>query len=228
MFEQDPTLMLKIKSCVLSGLTHEQTRKLLNIGQSTWTMWLGRNTNGFRDKLTTWKKLRLIHKAEQNLEQMMDLDDEGDAALTKIKQDTSKFILERLNKREYAQKVENENKNTHSISRVLDNLEGKSLGQDVEQIEESDYSTEDILPIEEVTPIDTSSYVPPEREEWTPEQKAERKIYYSKQEEFKAKLEEERAAVAAKKIMSDPNYRPAPADDGEADEPYEEVVEEVK
>lgn len=50
--------------------------------------------------------LKMLKKAEKNLERMLDMDYEEDLQKAKLVQDTSKFIAERLGKSKYSSRVE--------------------------------------------------------------------------------------------------------------------------
>jgi hypothetical protein len=111
-------LTLEIRKHVLDGTSYGEIQRLLSITDSAWDRWVWLDYKDFRSKLNEWKKERMIKKAEKNLEEMLDmpvnvLDDDvvvTEPALVKIKQDTSKFVVERLNKDEYSSRQENTGK----------------------------------------------------------------------------------------------------------------------
>jgi phage terminase small subunit len=53
----------------------------------------------------TIKHSKLVRKAEKNLEEMLEMEDD-DVGLKRIKADITKFVLERLNKERYSQRQE--------------------------------------------------------------------------------------------------------------------------
>lgn len=97
---KDEQFLLKIKELVLLGATEAVMQQELEIPKGTWDYWKWKNYEGFQDKLLSYKHERILLKAEANLEQLMEGDDD------RIRADLSKFALETLNKKHYSKRVE--------------------------------------------------------------------------------------------------------------------------
>lgn len=59
--------------------------------------------------------LKRLHKAEKVLEEMLELDS-SEPSYVKVKQDTAKFVAERLGKQKYSTKTENEQTGTIQVN----------------------------------------------------------------------------------------------------------------
>jgi len=97
---KDDQFLLKIRELVLQGATEAVMQQALDIPKGTWDYWKWKNYEGFQDILLSYKHERILNKAEANLEQLMDGEDE------RIRADLSKFALETLNKRHYSKRQE--------------------------------------------------------------------------------------------------------------------------
>jgi hypothetical protein len=119
---------------VLEGKKYVEIQSELGILPGTWDVWVFKDYRNFRKNLTAWKQERMVKKAERNIEELlempvtvMEIQGKGedaeqvvieDPALIKIKQDTSKFVLERLNKDEYSPRVENTGKDGEKLTGI--------------------------------------------------------------------------------------------------------------
>lgn len=97
----DDHLFRKIKDLVLDGMNLRQIAESLEIPYHTMRDWEYENYKGFSDKMLSFKHERLLQKAENNLEVLMDAEDD------RVKLDSSKFTLETLNKKFYSKRMEN-------------------------------------------------------------------------------------------------------------------------
>lgn len=88
---------------------YKEIQEEQGISPNTWDTWVYRNTQGFREDLTSWKKERLVKKAEKLSEEILDLkhtSDEGkpDTRVLQVKQKESEFVRETLGGQEYSKK----------------------------------------------------------------------------------------------------------------------------
>lgn len=97
---KDDQFLLKIRELVLQGATEAVIQQTLDIPKGTWDYWKWKNYEGFQDILLSYKHERILNKAEANLEQLLEGDDD------RIRADLSKFALETLNKRHYSKRTE--------------------------------------------------------------------------------------------------------------------------
>lgn len=104
-----PELTLQIRKLVLQDVSFVQIQEILGIKDSTWDSWYHRNTQGFRELLNSWRYERIVKKAEANLEQLLQGEDE------KIRADLTKFALERLNKLNFSSRTEHTGKDGEDI-----------------------------------------------------------------------------------------------------------------
>lgn len=96
----DEQIVLKIKQMYLDGANEKTISESLSVPYDTWVYWKWKNYQGFADKLLSYKHERILLKAEANLEQLLEGEDE------RIRADLSKFALETLNKRHYSKRTE--------------------------------------------------------------------------------------------------------------------------
>jgi len=100
-------LSLNIRKGILSGKQYIDIQKELQISAGTWDYWYWDNfeskemNQGFRDFVKSCKYERMMRAVEDNIDDLLYMDDIGkdgrrDPALTKIKQDTTKFVAENL------------------------------------------------------------------------------------------------------------------------------------
>lgn len=94
----DEQFLLKIKELYLDGKNEKQIAEILEVPIGTWDYWKWKNYQGFADRLLSYKHERIIRKAEANLEQLLDGEDD------KIRADLSKFALETLSKKQYSKR----------------------------------------------------------------------------------------------------------------------------
>ena len=94
----DEQFLLKIRELYLDGKNEKQIAEILEVPIGTWDYWKWKNYQGFSDKLLSYKHERIIRKAEANLEQLLDGEDD------KIRADLSKFALETLSKKQYSKR----------------------------------------------------------------------------------------------------------------------------
>lgn len=97
---KDDQFLLKIRELVLQGATEAVMQEKLDIPKGTWDYWKWKNYENFQDILLSYKHERILMKAEANLEQLLEGEDE------RIRADLSKFALETLNKRHYSKRTE--------------------------------------------------------------------------------------------------------------------------
>lgn len=97
---KDDQFLLKIRELVLQGATEALMQEALDIPKGTWDYWKWKNYENFQDILLSYKHERILNKAEANLEQLLEGEDE------RIRADLSKFALETLNKRHYSKRQE--------------------------------------------------------------------------------------------------------------------------
>ena len=97
----DEQVVLKIKEMYLTGANEKTIAEAFSIPYDTWVYWKWKNYKGFADKLLSYKHERILLKAEANLEQLLEGEDE------RIRADLSKFALETLDKRHYSKRTEN-------------------------------------------------------------------------------------------------------------------------
>ena len=93
-------LALQIRKLILDGQNYENIKKILEIPDGTWDSWMYRNHMDLRTNLINWKHERMTKKAEAVVETLIESEDE------KVALNASTFVLERLNKKEYASKTE--------------------------------------------------------------------------------------------------------------------------
>lgn len=96
----NPETLLKIKELTLDGYNMKSVSEILEIPYKTMERWMYENYEGFADKLISYKHERILRKAEANLEQLLEGEDE------KIRADLTKFALETLNKKHYSKRNE--------------------------------------------------------------------------------------------------------------------------
>ena len=118
-------LTLKIRPLILKGVNYIDIQNQLGIKSGTWDYWYWDNYmidnghQGFRDFVKSCKYERMMNSVNSNLEEFLNLDDlredgKKDAALAKLKQDTTKFVAETLGKVDFSK---------HSTSDVTSNGE---------------------------------------------------------------------------------------------------------
>lgn len=113
-------LTLKIRELVLSDKTYEEIKQELGIADGTWDSWVYKNYMDFRSNLQDWKHEKLVKKAEKNLNELLEGEDE------KIRADLTKFTLERLNKAKFSSKSEVENSGSvEYVIREGDEIQGE-------------------------------------------------------------------------------------------------------
>lgn len=105
----DEQVVLKIKKMYLDGVNEKTISESLGIPYDTWIYWKWKNYQGFADSLLSYKHERILNKAEANLEQLLEGDDE------RIRADLSKFALETLNKRHYSKRQEQTGKDGEAL-----------------------------------------------------------------------------------------------------------------
>lgn len=98
--ELSEELMLKIRDLILEGMSIKDMSEILGIPYATMRYWSATNYQSFTDKLLSYKHERIIQKAESNLEQLLEGDDD------RIRADLSKFALETLSKKNYSKRTE--------------------------------------------------------------------------------------------------------------------------
>lgn len=113
-------LTLKIRERVLKGFQYIEIQKELEISPNTWDTWVYKDYQDFRRKLNEWKQERMVKKAEQKLDILMDSENE------KVSLQASIFIAETLGKDTgYTKRVENTGKDGKDLipQPILNNLD---------------------------------------------------------------------------------------------------------
>lgn len=92
---------------------------------------LSSNTKWLEESVKSLNHERMLRKAEKNLDEFLDLDTTNkkivddevieyqDSQLVKVKQDTTKFVAERLGKKVWSQKTEVETKNVILLADLI-------------------------------------------------------------------------------------------------------------
>ena len=108
---------MKIRKEILNGSNYVQARENLEIKEGTWDSWYWEDKTipdikqGFRTFVKNAKYERMMNAVTSNIEEFLylnDLRDDGktDPALAKLRQDTTKFVAERLGKIDFSTRVE--------------------------------------------------------------------------------------------------------------------------
>lgn len=92
---------------------------LCNIPYKTMERWMTQNYEGFADKMRSYKIERRLMRAEENIDEFLDMDtmntgvtkqgevfDYDDAKLKRIKADVSLFVAETVGKKDYSKRNE--------------------------------------------------------------------------------------------------------------------------
>ena len=85
---------LKIREAVIQGKEYKIIQEELGISAGTWDYWVWQDYQGFRRSLISWKKEKMLKKAEKVVDKSMDSENE------KIALDAAQFTLETLGKDE--------------------------------------------------------------------------------------------------------------------------------
>lgn len=124
--ELTDVLCSKIRVLVLDGKDYNEIRKDLGIPKGTWDTWHADNYQAFVERLAGFQKERRLMKAEQNIDEILDLDveepvvtmigvlkDKDGKEITKInpnllriKKDISQFVAETIGKNDYSKRSE--------------------------------------------------------------------------------------------------------------------------
>lgn len=97
---EDKKFMLKIKELYLDGMTEDSIQEILEVPKGTWNYWKHMNFHNFKDILLSYKHERMLNKAENNLDVLMEAEDD------RVKLDASKFVAETIGKKNYSKRVE--------------------------------------------------------------------------------------------------------------------------
>jgi phosphatidylinositol kinase/protein kinase (PI-3 family) len=95
----------KIRQGVLDGKLLKEIAKICGISELTIYDWTCKNYQDINTKIEGWKRDRKILLASQNIEEILMMDKEDKDKL-KVIQDTSKFVLETLDKDVYSKRSE--------------------------------------------------------------------------------------------------------------------------
>lgn len=90
--ELNDELTLKIREGVLDGKEYKIIQQELGISPGTWDYWVWQDYQGFRTNLVSWKREKMVKKAEKVVDKSMDSENE------KIALDAAEFTLETLGK----------------------------------------------------------------------------------------------------------------------------------
>lgn len=85
-------LTLKIRESVVEGKEYKIIQQELGISAGTWDYWVWQDYQGFRRSLISWKREKMLKKAEKVVDKSMDSENE------KIALDAAQFTLETLGK----------------------------------------------------------------------------------------------------------------------------------
>lgn len=85
-------LTLQIRLMILKGVQINKIQEELKISENTWDSWYYRNTQGFRDSVTQWRRERMVRSAEDTVAVHVYSDDE------RVSLNASTFLLETLGK----------------------------------------------------------------------------------------------------------------------------------
>ncbi len=107
-----PEVMVQIEKLAKDGKTNPEMIALLGVNDNTWYSWMYRDTQGLSEKLGDWRRTYLLSIAEQGLAQLANSKSE------RIRLDAIRFLAERLGKRNYATRQENQ---------AIDPEEGKEI-----------------------------------------------------------------------------------------------------
>ena len=110
-------LTLQIRKLVLEGMKYVDIQETLGILAGTWDKWYYEDYRDFRKNIISWKKERLIKKAETQVELLSLSEDE------RVSLDASKFILETLGKEEYSKRVESTGANGQPIAHQITGMQ---------------------------------------------------------------------------------------------------------
>jgi hypothetical protein len=118
-------LTTKIRALVLDSKSYTEVQQILEIPTGTWDHWVYTDYQGFRGKLTSWKRERMVKKAEAKVEALIEADDE------RVALQASTFALETLGKEEYSKRSELTGKDGENLQPVLVKfLDGKPIDND--------------------------------------------------------------------------------------------------
>jgi len=135
-------LSLEIRRMVLNGAKYIEIREKLNIPEGTWDGWITMGINDLDEKLSKWKRQRMLKASEKVLSDIVEMSPEvqamgafgpifakdendkktaimkTDVGILKIKQDTAKFVTENLASDVFNKKIKVE----HGVTDPLDQL----------------------------------------------------------------------------------------------------------
>ncbi len=148
--ELDDELCLRIRQWILEGKTIKEIAKLSEIPEETYEGWVWRNYKGFAEKLRFYKIERRLKKAEENIDEFLDMETENigvtkkgdtftyeDAKLKKIKADISTFVAETVGKKDYSKRSEHTGADGAALFKWQDDehdndtVQTKEVGEDV-------------------------------------------------------------------------------------------------
>ena len=115
-------LFAEIKKSIIDGNDLKTTASICEISESTFYTWHSNNYLSLADKIENWKRDRKLVLAGKVIDEMLEmpvnvLKWEGrgedaeqvvvtDSCLVRIKQDTAKFVLETLDRKNYSKRTE--------------------------------------------------------------------------------------------------------------------------
>lgn len=98
-------LLDKIKECIINGNNLKETADIIGKSDEVFYQWHSKNYSGLADKIEGWKRDRKIMLANKNIEDILIMD-KSDKESLKVIQDTSKFVLETLDRENYSKRSE--------------------------------------------------------------------------------------------------------------------------
>lgn len=119
-------LILAIRKRVLEGQMFITIQADLEISPNTWDAWVYKDYQGFREKLNTWKKERLLRKTEKLSDEILDMvyhSEEGkvNTDILRVKQKESEFVRETLGKDQgYSKRIESTGKDGQPLNLSFD------------------------------------------------------------------------------------------------------------
>lgn len=124
----------KIRQALKEKRTMKEVADLIGISVNTLDTWYYEDYQDFRTFYDTCNHERMLKKAEKNQEEYLAMDTKQkkiidgveyivvDAALEKIKQDSTKFVQETLGKKYYSKRTENTGKDGGAIEVTIEDL----------------------------------------------------------------------------------------------------------
>lgn len=130
----DDKLYVEIKALILQDKTFKQIQKETGIPAGTWDRWYYANYEGFQERIDSFKRLKMLRKAEERLYEFATMNPE-DEKYAKIVQDTAKFIAETAGKEFYSKRQENTGANGSPLNISLVSFSDKTQDEEAIDVE---------------------------------------------------------------------------------------------